>query len=241
MAIQHDITDQKETEEMLLKTEKLSMVGELAAGIAHEIRNPLTTIRGFVQILDHFSEDKKYLYSKTILSEIDRINLIVSEFMVFAKPHAVYFNECNVIDILNNALHLLGAEASLKNIEISMNFHPTNIYIYGEKNQLTQVFLNIIKNSIEAIPYGGLITISVTIKNNQVLTSIKDNGIGMTEEQVNKIGQPFYTTKDDGNGLGLMVSYKIIEKHKGRITIDSEPNKGTEFLISFPLFIKNRT
>lgn len=241
IAIQHDITDQKETEEMLLKTEKLSMVGELAAGIAHEIRNPLTTIRGFVQILDHFSEDKKYLYSKTILSEIDRINLIVSEFMVFAKPHAVYFNECNVIDILNNALHLLGAEASLKNIEISMNFHPTNIYIYGEKNQLTQVFLNIIKNSIEAIPYGGLITISVTIKNNQVLTSIKDNGIGMTEEQVNKIGQPFYTTKDDGNGLGLMVSYKIIEKHKGRITIDSEPNKGTEFLISFPLFIKNRT
>ncbi|WP_181294626.1 ATP-binding protein [Heyndrickxia sporothermodurans] len=103
------------------------------------------------------------------------------------------------------------------------------------------MFLNIIKNSIEAIPYGGLITISVTIKNNQVLTSIKDNGIGMTEEQVNKIGQPFYTTKDDGNGLGLMVSYKIIEKHKGRITIESEPNKGTEFLISFPLFTKNRT
>ncbi|PTY79095.1 hypothetical protein B5V89_07120 [Heyndrickxia sporothermodurans] len=114
------------------------------------------------------------------------------------------------------------------------------LYLRREKS-LTQVFLNIIKNSIEAIPYGGLITISVTIKNNQVLTSIKDNGIGMTEEQVNKIGQPFYTTKDDGNGLGLMVSYKIIEKHKGRITIESEPNKGTEFLISFPLFTKNRT
>lgn len=238
ISIQHDITEQKEAEEKILKTEKLSMVGELAAGIAHEIRNPLTTIRGFVQILDHFSEEKKFLYSKTILEEIDRINFIISEFMVFAKPHTVYFKECNIIELLKKVLHLLGAEAALKNVEISSKFQSEYIFIYGEKNQLTQVFLNMIKNSIEALPIGGKIHISITTKDNHALISIKDNGIGMTEDQLQKLGQPFYTTKDDGNGLGLMVSYKIIEKHKGRISVESKPEKGTQFTITFPLLTK---
>jgi PAS domain S-box-containing protein len=234
ISIEHDITDQKIAEDMLHKTEKLSLVGELAAGIAHEIRNPLTTIRGFVQILDYFSEEKKLLYSKTILEEIDRINFIVSEFMVFAKPHAVNFNDCNILEIVKNVIHFLGAEAAMKDVEFIEDFHLDDIFIYGERNQLSQVFLNIIKNSIDALPKGGQIKILCKLYKNRVLVSIKDNGIGMTKAQVHKIGEPFYTTKEKGNGLGLMVSYKIIENHSGRIIVESELNKGTTFKITFP-------
>lgn len=234
-SIQHDITEQKNTEEMLRKTEKLSLVGELAAGIAHEIRNPLTTIRGFVQILDHFSDEKKYLYSKTILEEIDRINFIVNEFMVFAKPHTVEFNNCNLVDIIRNVVHLLNAEAAMKNVEITEAYHDNDILIYGERNQLAQVFLNMLKNAIDALPNGGKIKIFSSLDEENVMISIQDNGIGMLPEQVVKIGEPFYTLKENGNGLGLMVSYKIIENHRGTIMVESELNKGTTFHISFPL------
>lgn len=239
-SIQFDITEQKNTEEMLQKTEKLSLVGELAAGIAHEIRNPLTTIRGFVQILDHFSEEKKYLYSKTILEEIDRINFIVSEFMVFAKPHSIEFKACSLFDIIRNVVHLLNAESTMKNVEITEAYHQNDIYIYGEKNQLTQVFLNMLKNAIDALPNGGKINISSSLNEENVIISIQDNGIGMSSEQVSKIGEPFYTLKENGNGLGLMVSYKIIENHRGRITVESEINKGTTFHISFSILRKRK-
>lgn len=237
-SIQHDITEQKHTEEMLRKTEKLSLVGELAAGIAHEIRNPLTTIRGFIQILDHFSDEKKYLYSKTILEEIDRINFIVNEFMVFAKPHTVQFNTCNLADIIRNVVYLLNAEAAMKNVEITEDYHQNDILIYGEKNQLAQVFLNMLKNAIDALPNGGKINISSSLYEGNAMISIRDNGIGMSPEQVSKIGEPFYTLKENGNGLGLMVSYKIIENHRGTIMVESELNKGTTFHISFPLLCK---
>ncbi|MGV3465297.1 MAG: ATP-binding protein [Heyndrickxia sp.] len=234
-SIQFDITEQKNTEEMLRKTEKLSLVGEMAAGIAHEIRNPLTTIRGFVQILDHFSEEKKYLYSKTILEEIDRINFIVSEFMVFARPHSIEFKKCNIFDIIRNVVHLLNAETAMKNVVITEVYHQNDIFIYGEKNQLTQVFLNMLKNAIDALPNGGKINISSSSSDGNVIISVQDNGIGMSPEQVSKIGEPFYTLKENGNGLGLMVSYKIIENHRGRIFVESELNKGTTFHISFPV------
>jgi len=236
-SIQFDITEQKNTEETLRKTEKLSLVGELAAGIAHEIRNPLTTIRGFVQILDHFSEEKKYIYSKTILEEIDRINFIVSEFMVFAKPHSIEFKECNLFEIISNVVRLLNAETAMKNVEITEVYHQNEIFIYGEKNQLTQVFLNMLKNAIDALPNGGKINISSSLREGNIIISIQDNGIGMSPEQVSKIGEPFYTLKENGNGLGLMVSYKIIENHRGRIIVESELNKGTTFHISFPVLL----
>jgi PAS domain S-box-containing protein len=234
ISIQYDITEKKKTEEMLLKSEKLSLVGELAAGLAHEIRNPLTTVKGLVQILNHSTDEKKVLYTDIILKEIDRINLIVSEFMVLAKPHAVYFSECNLIEIIKNVTYLLEAEANLKNIVISPNFVDTNLIVYGEKNQLTQVFINLFKNAMEAMPNGGTIRVSTTLLEENVHILIEDSGVGMTMEQVKKIGEPFYTTKDTGTGLGLMVSYKIIENHKGSITVKSEMNRGTTFTITIP-------
>lgn len=235
ISIQYDITEQKKTEEMLLKSEKLSLVGELAAGLAHEIRNPLTTIKGLVQVLQETTADKKALYSDIILTEIDRINYIVSEFMVLAKPHAVYFNECNLTDILKKVIYLLEAEANLKNVVIINDIANEDVTLHGEKNQLTQVFVNLFKNAMEALPNGGVIRVSTAVVNDNIKISIEDNGVGMSEEQVKRIGEPFYTTKAMGTGLGLMVSYKIIQNHKGSISVKSELNKGTTFDIMLPL------
>ncbi|WP_180954068.1 PAS domain-containing sensor histidine kinase [Bacillus sp. M6-12] len=237
ISIQYDITEKKKTEETLHKTEKLSMVGQLAAGIAHEIRNPLTTIKGFVQLLGESTGESKLLFTDTILEEIDRINFIVSEFMVFAKPHTYYFRECNVTEIVESAIQLLEAEAALKNVIVSFRYPSETPYITGEKNQLKQVFINIIKNAIDAMPYGGEINVEVMPASSELIISIRDTGLGMSEDQVKKLGEPFYTTKEDGNGLGLMVSFKIVQDHNGTITIESAPNRGTQFNIAFPAVI----
>lgn len=231
ISIQYDITEKKNTEEVLRKTEKLAMVGELAAGIAHEIRNPLTTIRGFVQLLNERGVEGQYV--NTILDEIDRINFIVSEFMVFAKPHQIYFSECNLNYILSSVIKFLEPEAILKNINIDSHFPNEEIVILGEKNQLKQVFLNLIKNSIEAMPYGGKINISIEMTPQTISITLKDDGVGMNPDQVKKLGEPFFSTKQNGNGLGLMVSYKIIQNHKGTIEVTSQLKKGTTFLITF--------
>lgn len=231
ISIQYDITEKKTTEETLRKTEKLSMIGELAAGIAHEIRNPLTTIRGFVQLLAETENGRKF--TNTIIEEIERINFIVNEFMILAKPHTVYFSNCNLKNILSSAIQFLEPEALLKDVMIKSDLPPEDVFVTGEKNQLKQVFLNLIKNSIEAMPTGGRIYVSIETTVDNIIITIRDEGIGMEAGHVEKLGEPFFTTKHDGNGLGLMVSYKIIENHKGTINVKSQRNQGTSFIITF--------
>lgn len=231
ISIQYDITEKKRAEEMLQKTEKLSMVGELAAGIAHEIRNPLTTIKGFVQLMGESKQED--FFTETILGEIERINFIVNEFMVFAKPHDVLFSECNLSIVLQDLISFLKPEALLKNVTITQHLPKEDVTISGEKHQLKQVFLNLIKNAIEALPNGGNVTVTMETTMEEVIISIIDNGIGLSSEQLQRIGEPFFTTKASGNGLGLMVSYKIIQNHSGSITVKSEPNKGTTFSVRF--------
>ncbi|PLR87004.1 ATP-binding protein [Bacillus sp. V33-4] len=231
--IQYDITEKKKTEETLRKAEQLSMVGDLAAGIAHEIRNPLTSIKGFVQLMNETEKGK--VFTDIILEEIDRINFIVSEFMVFSKPHTYYLSECNVIEILRSVINFLQPEALLKNVAINYTLPQYEVHIFGEKNQLKQVFLNIIKNAVEALPNGGQIFITTEINSQELSISVQDNGVGMTPEELKKIGEPFYTTKEKGNGLGLMVSYKIVQKHNGTILVHSSLGVGTTFTITFPL------
>lgn len=235
ISIQHDITDKKKAEETLQKAEKISLIGEMAAGLAHEIRNPLTTIKGFMQILGNFSEDKKTLYSKTVLEEIERINFIVSELMVFSRPHAIPFKDCCLAEIIENASELLASEAQFKGISLTSRVRAPKTVIPGDKNQLTQVFLNLIKNSIESLPLGGNIDLFLTGDHEKTRIIVADNGIGMSPAQLERLGEPFFTTKETGNGLGLMVSYKIIESHQGSLLVESEPNKGTRFVITFPV------
>jgi two-component system, sporulation sensor kinase A len=230
-----DITDQKIREKKIRETEKLTLVGELAAGIAHEIRNPLTSLRGFVQLYqDEDVDGKNKLRHDVMLAEIDRINEIVSELLVLAKPGNETYKLGNIAEILNHVVTLFEGQASLCNILISKELGSNLPAIYCHSS-LKQVFINILKNAFESMPNGGQVVIKVKEIDAQLQICFIDQGYGIPQHQLEKIFQPFYTTKETGTGLGLMVSQRIIENHKGKIRIESETGKGTIVEITLPL------
>ncbi|MFD1735581.1 PAS domain-containing protein [Bacillus salitolerans] len=230
-----DISERKEAEKLMLESEKLSIAGQLAAGIAHEIRNPLTSIKGFIQLMKSGAVEKQQYY-EIISAELNRIEIILSELLMLAKPHSRAFNEGDIIQILNDVIFLLETQANLHSVSISLEYGQLNeTIIVCDETQLKQVFINLIKNSIEAMPNGGNVHIKVSDRGmNQIQITFKDTGIGMPPSLLNKIGSPFVTTKENGTGLGLMVSFNIIKNHKGNVNIVSSENKGTTFTIELP-------
>lgn len=238
LAIRNDITEKKRTEEILNRQDKLAAVGQLAAGVAHEIRNPLTSMRGYAEfLLEDEKDEQRREFMEIILDEINRVNHIVEDFMVLAKPKAVDLEEKNIIPIIKNVLSLLEFDARKKKVRMHFEANKDIIQIECDEDRLKQVFLNFVKNGIEAMPNGGDIMVKVNVTESQVQISIQDTGVGIPEDKLKKIGEPFYTTKKNGNGLGLMVSYKIIESHNGTVYIESELNKGTTFNIVLPAHI----
>ncbi|MBT2757065.1 PAS domain S-box protein [Mesobacillus foraminis] len=235
LAMRSDITERKQTEELLHRQDKLAAVGQLAAGVAHEIRNPLTSMKGYAEFLQLDEEDpQRREFLDIILDEINRVNNIVEEFMVLAKPKTVELEEKNIVPILRNIVSLLEFEARKRRVKLHFDANNDIVQIECDENRLKQVFLNFIKNGIEAMPDGGDLYVSAVVENNNVEISIKDTGVGIPPEKLQKIGEPFYTTKKEGTGLGLMVSFKIIESHNGKVYIESEQNKGTTFRILLP-------
>ncbi|MBL0388601.1 PAS domain S-box protein [Tumebacillus sp. ITR2] len=235
-SIGKDITESRRTEELMRKSDKLSVVGQLAAGVAHEIRNPLTAIKGFVQLIRD-TRGAKPEYFNIMLSELDRIELIINEFLVLAKPQAVNFQEKNLVTLLQSIIALVETQAILNNIQIVLLLSESDIPLIDcEENQLKQVFINILKNSIEAMPSGGVIHITVDhlAATGQVRVRVVDEGQGIPEERLSKLGEPFYTTKEKGTGLGLMISYKIISEHKGKMIVRSRVNEGTTVDVYLP-------
>ncbi|MCE5172168.1 PAS domain S-box protein [Paenibacillus profundus] len=233
-SITRDMTNRKRMEELLRRSEKLTTVGQLAAGVAHEIRNPLTTLRGFLQ-LQQQTKRMNDGHVDMMLSELDRINLIVSEFLILAKPQAVSFQAKDVRIILQEVLSLLDSQAHLYNIEFVKHFDQEIPLVNCEENQLKQVFINIIKNGMEATPSEGEIELRVEARGtNEVVIIIKDYGIGIPAAHLARLGDPFFTNKEQGTGLGLMVSQRIIHNHRGTMDITSELNQGTEVTIALP-------
>ncbi|MFD2680701.1 PAS domain S-box protein [Bacillus seohaeanensis] len=231
--IAKDITESKLSEEMIRRSDKLSVVGQLAAGVAHEIRNPLTTLRGFVQL---FKTDIDERYANIMLAELDRINLIVSEFLILSKPQAINYEYKDMEQILHSIISFLEPQAIIKNIQLHLVVDKEIPQIKCEQNQLKQVFINLLKNAIEAMPKGGNITVEVQVTNDEMVNiCIIDEGEGIEEEQIPKVGEPFFSTKENGTGLGLMVSYRIIENHGGAMRISSQLNKGTTIEIKLPI------
>lgn len=239
ISVSRDVTERNRIEELLRRSEKLNTVGQLAAGVAHEIRNPLTTLRGFLQ-LQQQTHKVNPDHIDLMLSELDRINLIVSEFLILAKPQAIHFQERDVRIILRDVISFLDSQAHLYSIEFKLKFTEALTYVHCEENQLKQVFINLLKNAIEAMPDGGRIWIELSRpKGEWVQIDIRDEGQGIPEDLMPHLGEPFITNKETGTGLGLMVSQRIIQGHRGMMEIESEVGAGTKVSIVLPAVQRN--
>lgn len=230
--VSRDITEKRRAEEQLAKAEKLQVVGELAAGVAHEIRNPITAIKGFIQLFQRGVIKEEYF--EVILGEFNRIEEIITEFLSLAKTQEMKPSLVNIPILLNEVITLLGSEANLMNIQISKEMDEDIPPIICDPNQLKQVFINIIKNSIESIISEGRITIRVSTESDYLSIKVSDNGIGISEERVQRLGEPFYSNKEKGTGLGLTTSFRIIKQHNGTITFQSKENHGTTVEVTLP-------
>ena len=228
-----DISERKKNEELLINSEKLYVAGQLAAGIAHEIRNPLTSLKGFLQLIVSGRKNNATYYD-IMNSELDRIEDIVSELLMLSKPQVYQLSYHDTRNMMRDTITLLETQAILHNIAIEADYGNEPLWVYGVENQVKQVFINVIKNAIEAMVDGGGIRVRLYRTGDEVYVQIHDEGPGIGEDQLAKMGQPFYTTKEKGTGLGLMVSYKIVDNHRGRISASSEIGKGTVFEIVLP-------
>jgi diguanylate cyclase (GGDEF)-like protein len=222
-------------EEDLLRTEKLSVIGELAAGMAHEIRNPLTTIKGFLQIAKNNEYNIKPWY-EVIEGEVLRMNELTAEFLQFSKPHIANVKVHNLEDCIQRVMHLTGSEAVFSGHLVQYNKSQSSVFIEMDKDKIVQVLLNLVKNGLEAMKENGIITIRLMIdeQDHYAIVEIEDTGKGISETEISQIFNPFYTTKNSGTGLGLSICHKIIQDHHGKIEVHSILNKGTTFRIYLP-------
>ena len=234
IGILQDITERKQAEELVRKSELLSVIGQMAAGVAHEIRNPLTSLKGFVQLLRAYPEGKDE-YFGIMLSELDRIEFIISEFLVLAKPQVILQRKREMRPLLEQIVMIADTHAIMHNVQIITSYAENLPSIVCEENQLKQVFLNLLKNAVEAMPNGGEVRVSAAVEGEMMVIAFSDQGCGISEEQLAKLGEPFFTTKPNGTGLGLMVSYKIIANHGGTISVRSDEGTGTTFEIRLPI------
>lgn len=217
------------------QAEKLAVVGRMAATIAHEIRNPLTSLKGFTQLQREKHPEDAECYN-IMVQEIERINAIVSELMVLGKPKQRHYALHNIKDILYYVISIVEQPASQYGITILAAFAKELPSIQCDEKQMKQVFLNIIKNAIESMPSGGNIIVEANVVHgNQIVVSVIDEGCGISQEKIDNIGEAFYTTKEDGTGLGLMVTYKILEEHHGEMAFESKLGIGTKVNIKLPV------
>jgi two-component system, sporulation sensor kinase A len=235
VVVGREITERTKTEELLRKSEKLAALGQLAAGIAHEIRNPMTALRGFVQLLREQTEGRDE-YFQIMIAELSRVEQIVSEFLMLSKPQVTQVSKRSLPFILGHVVSLLEAEAILRNVQITLHCSPEVPYVSCDDGQLKQVFVNLLKNAIEAMPDGGQLAVRCFCKDTQyVSVVVQDDGVGIPEENLRRLGEPFFTTKSEGTGLGLMVSHKIMEEHGGNLFISSEIGQGTTVEVLLPV------
>ncbi|NLI12284.1 Sporulation kinase E [Pelotomaculum propionicicum] len=233
-----DITQRKSTDMEMARLDQLNLVGEMAAGIGHEIRNPMTTIKGFLQLLrerDKYVQEREYF--DLMISELNRANSIITEYLSLAKNKAVELKEQNLNAIINNLFPLITADALItdKNAGKELGEIPD---LFLDEKEMRQMILNLVRNGLEAMPPGGNLVVKTFTDGDEVIMAVQDQGKGINPEVLEKIGTPFFTTKDDGTGLGLAVCYSIAARHKARIEIETGP-QGTTFFIRFNRTVSN--
>ena len=230
-----DITEQEQVQAYLNQSEKLAMVGQLAAGAAHEIRNPLAVIYGFIQLMQQSlsPQERDRYYLPLILKEIERVNQIVTELLMLSKPSMPNYREVKLTELLNSILPLMNAEAMLHGIEI-VNRNVSDTRIHVDVEQFKQILMNLMKNALEAMKEGGVLTIENRLDDTWVHIVIRDTGEGIPPEYLVRIFDPFFSLKEKGTGLGLPISRRMVENHRGTMQIESTVGKGTTITISLP-------
>ncbi len=244
-----DLSRIKELEGTLRRADRLSMLGTLAAGLAHEIKNPLGGIKGAAQLLAmELAEESSLLeYTQIMIKEVERINFIIEELMDLGNPRAPEIGDVDLTRVLNDIVLLQREAARGQDIRFILKLDPSIPPIKGDENFLTRLFLNLIKNAREAITQKGDVLIETRISSNYHISSpgrrssqmvditIRDTGCGIAEKEMDRIFTPYFTSKSKGSGLGLAISQKIIEDHHGLLKIESSPGEGTTIFVSLPL------
>jgi PAS domain S-box-containing protein len=234
LAISENITERKHMEAELLRLDRLNTVGEMAAAIGHEVRNPMTTVRGYLQIMQRkkeFAEHQEQF--NTMIEELDRANVIISDFLSLAKNRTIEFRQGNLNNIITLLMPLLQADALRSSHEIVTDLGNIPDIRLDEK-EIRQMVLNLVRNGCEAMKTGGRLTIMTYAKKDKIVLGIRNTGPEIPPAVLRKLGTPFFTTKENGTGLGLPVCYRIAERHRAKIDVRTSP-EGTTFIISFPI------
>jgi PAS domain S-box-containing protein len=227
-----DITELMHFQNEMARLDRLDLVGEMAAGIGHEVRNPMTTVRGFLQLFKGRKEFSRYTDQLDLMvEELDRANSIITEFLSLGKNRAIDLKEQNLNNIVNSLYPLIQADAMEKDKNVSLNLEEIPMLLLDGK-EIRQVILNLVRNGLEATPPGGNIIIRTFMEEEEVVLSVRDQGAGINTDVLEKIGTPFFTTKETGTGLGLAVCYSIAAKHNAAISIDTGI-RGTTFNVRF--------
>ncbi|RBP04247.1 two-component system sporulation sensor kinase B [Rossellomorea aquimaris] len=226
---------QIQIKQALVKIEKMEVLSQLAASISHEVKNPLTVIKGFLRLLnqENLPVGKKEQYLAIASSELNRAEEIINDYLTFAKPDPDQVENISISKQLNKLVDMVEPLSNQQSVDVHKSVMDATIV--GNTRSFQQAFLNIIKNAIESMPKGGTLTILSKVQKGNVSITITDTGVGMTSEQHARLGEPYFSTKEKGTGLGLMVSYRIIEAMRGVITVESRMGKGTSFQIVFPV------
>lgn len=236
-----DLREIKLLEEKVRRSEKLAAIGELAAGVAHEIRNPLSSIRGFAQYLRHALKEKpqEKEYAETMVSEVDRINTVVTDLLTFARPMEAELVPTDLTELLEHTVRLVQADARALKVNIQMDVNNLS-KVPLDADRMTQAILNLLLNSLQTVKTGGQITVGAAVNTSDSCLTIwvEDDGSGIPSDQKDKIFDPFFTTREKGTGLGLAIVHKIVENHNGDIRLESPPSgkqHGCRFTIIIPL------
>ncbi|WP_242865790.1 ATP-binding protein [Desulfosporosinus sp. HMP52] len=231
-----DITEAKRQQQEIDRLERLNLIGQLAAGISHEIRNPLTTVKGFLQFFGskaQYQNDKEYM--DLMIAEIDRANIIITDFLSLAKSNSDNVKSQNLNEVIHKVLPMLQADAFNNNKEVVVNLNNLpNIMI--NENEIKQLILNLVRNGLEATAENGCVRISTHLKEDRVVLEIKDQGKGIPHAIQEKIGTPFFTTKESGTGLGLVISTGIAQRHRASFDFKTG-SEGTTFYTAFPAIL----
>lgn len=220
----------------IIRTEKLTVLSELAASVAHEIRNPMTVARGFMQLLSQpgVPEEKRREYTRMVIEEIDHAEQIVTDYLAFAKPQAYRLDIIDMRLCVEQAAQIIIPYGLNRGVAVTYSMKETPVRLMANFNRLAQAIVNVAKHSIDGTPEGGELRLSLSLSLEKITLDVTDNGPGMTDEEIARLGTPFYDMNKEGTGLSMMVAYRIIESLNGSIAVHSKPGNGTTFTIVLP-------